>query len=37
MREVGASEAKNKLGTLLNWVENGGEVVVTGTAKPWRG
>lgn len=29
MREVGAFEAKNKLGTLLDWVENGEEVVIT--------
>jgi hypothetical protein len=27
MREVGAFEAKNKLGTLLDWVENGEEVI----------
>ncbi|UFP95682.1 type II toxin-antitoxin system Phd/YefM family antitoxin [Gloeobacter morelensis] len=29
MREIGAFEAKNKLGTLLDWVENGEEVVIT--------
>ncbi len=29
MREVGALEAKNKLGTLLNWVEKGEEIVIT--------
>jgi prevent-host-death family protein len=29
MREVGAFEAKNKLGTLLDWVENGEEVIIT--------
>ncbi|MDN5752650.1 MAG: type II toxin-antitoxin system prevent-host-death family antitoxin [Nitrosospira sp.] len=29
MREVGAFEAKNKLGTLLDWVENGEEVLIT--------
>ena len=29
MREIGAFEAKNKLGTLLNWVENGEEVLIT--------
>jgi len=28
-REVGAFEAKNKLGTLLDWVENGEEVLIT--------
>ena len=27
--EVGAFEAKNKLGTLLDWVEAGDEVVIT--------
>lgn len=34
MREVGAFEAKNKLGTLLDWVENGEEVVITRHGKP---
>ena len=29
MREVGAFEAKNRLGTLLDWVENGEEVMIT--------
>lgn len=29
MREIGAFEAKNKLGTLLDWVEKGEEVVIT--------
>ncbi|GAB1719106.1 MAG: antitoxin [Nitrosospira sp.] len=29
MREIGAFEAKNKLGTLLYWVENGEEVLIT--------
>ncbi len=29
MREVGAFEAKNRLGTLLDWVEQGEEVVIT--------
>lgn len=29
MREVGAFEAKNKLGTLLDCVERGEEVVIT--------
>jgi prevent-host-death family protein len=29
MRRVGASEAKNKLGQLLDWVEAGEEVVIT--------
>ncbi|AGY57212.1 type II toxin-antitoxin system Phd/YefM family antitoxin [Gloeobacter kilaueensis] len=29
VREVGAFEAKNKLGTLLDWVENGEEVIIT--------
>jgi prevent-host-death family protein len=34
MREVGAFEAKNKFGTLLDWVENGEEVVITRHGKP---
>jgi prevent-host-death family protein len=34
MREVGAFEAKNKLGTLLDWVERGEEVVITRRGKP---
>lgn len=29
LREVGAFEAKNKLGTLLDWVANGEEVLIT--------
>lgn len=29
MREIGAFEAKNKLGTLLDWVEKGEEVLIT--------
>lgn len=29
MREIGAYEAKTKLGTLLDWVEDGQEVVIT--------
>jgi prevent-host-death family protein len=29
MRAIGAFEAKNKLGTLLDWVENGEEVLIT--------
>ena len=29
MREIGAFEAKNKLGTLLDWVANGEEVLIT--------
>ena len=33
MREVGAFEAKNKLGTLLDWVENGEEVMITRRGK----
>jgi prevent-host-death family protein len=33
MREVGAFEAKNRLGTLLDWVEQGEEVVITRRGK----
>jgi prevent-host-death family protein len=33
MREVGAFEAKNKLGTLLDWVESGEEVIITRRGK----
>ena len=33
MREIGAFEATNKLGTLLNWVENGEEVLITRRGK----
>lgn len=29
MREIGAFEAKNKLGTLLDQVEHGAEIVIT--------
>ena len=32
--EIGAFEAKNKLGTLLDWVENGEEIVITRRGKP---
>jgi prevent-host-death family protein len=34
MREIGAFEAKNKLGTLLDWVESGEEVLITRHGKP---
>ena len=34
MREIGAFEAKNKLGTLLDWVERGEQVVITRRGKP---
>jgi prevent-host-death family protein len=34
MREVGAFEAKNKLGQLLDWVEQGEEIVITRHGKP---
>ncbi len=34
MREVGAFEAKNTLGTLLDLVEKGEEVVITRHGKP---
>lgn len=33
MREIGAFEAKNKLGTLLDWVQNGQEVLITRRGK----
>ena len=33
MCEIGAFEAKNKLGTLLDWVENGEEVLITRRGK----
>jgi len=33
MREIGAFEAKNKLGTLLDWVEAGEEVMITRRGK----
>ncbi len=29
MREIGAFEAKNKLGQLLDWVEAGEEIMIT--------
>ena len=34
MKEVGAFEAKNRLGTLLDWVEAGEEVVITRHGRP---
>jgi prevent-host-death family protein len=34
MREIGAFEAKNRLGTLLDWVESGEEVIITRRGKP---
>ena len=34
MREVGAFEAKNKLGQLLDLVEQGEEVIITRHGKP---
>ena len=34
MREIGAFEAKNNLGALLSWVENGEEVLITRRGKP---
>ena len=34
MREIGAFEAKNKLGTLLDWVEQGEEVLITRRGRP---
>jgi len=33
MKEIGAFEAKNRLGTLLDWVEQGEEVVITRRGK----
>lgn len=33
MKEVGAFEAKNRLGQLLDWVEAGEEVVITRRGK----
>lgn len=33
MREVGAFEAKNKFGSLLDWVEKGEEIVITRRGK----
>ena len=34
MREIGAFEAKNRLGQLLDWVEQGEEVTITRRGKP---
>ncbi len=34
MREIGAFEAKTRLGTLLDWVEQGEEVLITRRGKP---
>ena len=34
MREVGAFEAKNKLGQLLDLVERGEEIIITRRGKP---
>jgi prevent-host-death family protein len=34
MQEIGAFEAKNKLGTLLDRVEQGEEIVITRHGKP---
>jgi prevent-host-death family protein len=34
MKRIGAFEAKNRLGTLLDWVESGEEVVITRRGKP---
>jgi prevent-host-death family protein len=34
MREIGAFEAKNRLGALLDEVEQGGEIVITRRGKP---
>jgi prevent-host-death family protein len=34
MRQIGAFEAKNKLGTLLDWVESGEEVLITRRGRP---
>jgi antitoxin (DNA-binding transcriptional repressor) of toxin-antitoxin stability system len=36
MREVGAFEAKNKLGQLLDLVECGEEIVITRHGRRWR-
>lgn len=33
MREIGAFEAKSRLGTLLDWVANGEEVLITRRGK----
>jgi len=34
MREIGAFEAKNRLGALLDRVENGEEILITRRGKP---
>ena len=34
VREIGVCEAKNRLGTLLDWVEHGEEIVITRRGKP---
>ncbi len=34
MKEIGAFEAKTKLGQLLDWVEAGEEVIITRRGKP---
>jgi prevent-host-death family protein len=34
LREIGAFEAKTKLGQLLDWVEAGEEVVITRRGRP---
>ena len=33
MKEIGAFEAKNKLGQLLDWVEAGEEIIITRRGK----
>ena len=33
MREIGSFEAKNKFGTLLDWVESGEEILITRRGK----
>ena len=33
MKEIGAFEAKNRLGTLLDWVEHGEEILITRRGK----
>ncbi len=34
MKEIGAFEAKTKLGQLLDWVEGGEEVIITRRGRP---
>ena len=34
MKEIGAFQAKNRFGTLLDWVEDGEEVLITRRGKP---